>query len=231
MATDNRTLLEIARAYTQPGILVQAKIEGLLPGLLMHNGEAQVLQEQAAEEARKAGRRGKFIPTPEQEAEWGSYRYKEGKYKGALYLPSTNVRRSLVEASKAFKMPKSRASMFKSVAAGVTTPSECSPGFALYDPSDFKKKTPYTEYTLDRQRAVVSKASISRARPLLFPWGCEASFLLDVEAVAPEVFAEILGYAGSRIGVCDMRPELGGEYGRYAVTNLEVIEDLLAEEV
>jgi hypothetical protein len=221
-AIDTRSLLEIAQTYTQPGILIQATIEGLAPGLLMHSGDAQRKQQQAAEEAKRKGLRGKFIPTTEQEAEWGAYRVGDDP-EGALYLPGKNLRRSIVEASKAFKMPKSRSSMMRAVAAGVTTPQECSPGFTLHEPGTTK---PITEYVIDVQRAVVAKASIQRARPLVLPWACDAAFLLDTEAVLPEVFSEILGYAGARMGVCDQRPEKGGEYGRFTVTDLAVVEEL-----
>ena len=68
MATDSRSLLEIAQSYSGPGLLVRARLEGALPGLLMHSAAAMELAAAAAEAHRAAGKRSKYIPPANDEA-------------------------------------------------------------------------------------------------------------------------------------------------------------------
>jgi hypothetical protein len=217
MATDARSLLEIAQSYSAPGLAVRARFEGALPGMLMHSAASMELSIAAAEKHRAAGKRTKYIPPAPEEAEWGLYRLDDG----VLYLPAQNILRCLVEAAKAFKMPKSRSSMKNAVAAGVTVPFEVGFGFPLLAPDTFK---PISEWKIDTRRVVIQRAAIMRSRPLIEHWSVEASFLLDVDAVPPHIFAEIVGYSGARVGVCDFRPEKGGQFGRFTVTELDVVE-------
>jgi len=169
---------------------------------------------EAAEAEREKGKRSKFIPSSEQEAEWGLYRLPDG----TLYLPARSITRAFIEAGKAFKAPKSRASLKTAVAAGVTVPQTVGVGFPLLD----NKGNPITEYEIDKQRVVIQRAAIIRSRPLVPEWNAECEFLLDPEAVPPTVFAEIVGYTGARIGIGENRPEKGGQNGRFTVTMLEV---------
>lgn len=111
--------------------------------------------------------------------------------------------------------------MTYAVAAGVTTPLESGLGFPLLDPETNK---PIEEWTIDTRRVVIRKNSIQRSRPLVEHWATEPRFLLDVDAVPTEIFAQIVGYGGARVGVCDFRPEKGGQFGRFATTGLEIVE-------
>lgn len=216
MPADSRSLLEIAQSYSAPGLPVRATIVGVLPGFLMHSADQMQLNTAAAEAHRANGKRSKFIPSPQQEAEWGAYRNEDGN----IYLPTRCLLRCLIEAAKAFKMPKSRVSMKYAVAAGVTVPRERGLGFPLLD---IDTGEPISEYQIDTQRAVVQRAAIMRSRSLVPSWSCDIDLLIDTEAVLDTMFAELLGYAGSRIGVGDNRPEKGGQYGRFTVASLETV--------
>jgi hypothetical protein len=212
MTTTARTLLEIAQAYSAPGLHVRARLESISPGYLMHNPDAMNLQAQAAKEWSR-GHRSKFIPEPEQEAEWGSYRFEDG----TLCIPTRHFLRSFIEAGKAFKIPKSRANFSKAAAAGIRAPEGVT-GFALLDSNN----KPLRDYTVHIGRVVIARASVMRARPWLEPWACETEFLLDTDAMSPDVFADIIGYAGARVGIGDWRPEKSGQFGCWTVTSLEV---------
>jgi hypothetical protein len=215
MSTDSRSLLEIARSYSMPGLLVHVRFESRLPGMLMHSAEAMTKAEAAAAAHYAAGRRTKYIPPAAEEAEWGLYRDENGQ----LYLPAQNILRCLVEAGKQFKMPKSRATMSAAVAAGVTVPIESGLGFGLIDP---KTNEPITTWEIDTRRVVIRRAAIQRSRPKIVHWAIEGQFLLDVDAVPPHIFSEIVGYSGARVGVCDYRPEKGGQFGRFECVLFEV---------
>jgi hypothetical protein len=216
VALASRSLTEIAAEYAAPGLLLRARIEGLPPGLLMHNPDAMRTQEEAARAHKAAGRKTKFIPTAEEEAEWGAYRLSSG----SLYLPTRMLKRCCVEAGKAFKKDKSRASMFMDIAAGMTFPPSVGLGSPLLDPETGEL---LTKYVVNTQRAVVARQGIQRSRPLLEQWALETELSLDPDPVPPDVFAQIFGYAGARQGLGDLRPEKGGEYGRFRVVMLEVI--------
>lgn len=223
-ATDSRSLLEIAQGYSLPGTPVKVRLESIEPGLLMHSGESLRKQAEGEEEWRRNGGRGKFVPTSQQEAEWGAYQFEDK----TLYLPADNLLRCLVEAGKAFKKPKSRASMTRDVAAGVRIDMKHGLGFPLKNPTSGRA---YKKYEIDTRRAVIGKASIQRSRPHLPEWACDLEFLVDFEAVPDTIFAQIIGYAGSRIGLCDYRPELGGRFGCFSVTGLDVVGDSVPVEV
>lgn len=213
-SVDNRSLLDLAQQYSAPGIALAIRLEGLPPGLLQHNPDAQREQEKAAAEHKG---RGKFIPTPEQEAEWGAYRNTAGD----LCLPTRMLHRCFVEAAKAFKVPKQRVSFTYAVAAALRfrNADTVYNDFALLDPATNK---PLSEYETNQMRVVVGRASVYRARPLLETWAMDVIADLDPEAVSPEVFAQIVGYAGQRQGLGDNRPEKGGTYGQFTVTRFEV---------
>jgi hypothetical protein len=213
--TDSRSLLEIAQQYAGPGLAVRARLESQPPGFLMHSAEAMQRSAEATAKHRGSGKRSKFIPEAAVEAEFGAYKLTDG----SLYLPTKNLLRSLIEASKAFKKEKSRASLQKEAAAGISVPAAAGIGFPLLHP---KTGEILRTYTVDIQRAVVQRSAIMRSRPLIEEWAVEVEFSLDPDAIPPEIFAQIIGYAGSRIGVGDQRPEKAGAYGRFTVTELEV---------
>lgn len=209
-----KSLLDIAQVYAQPGIAVRFKIVGRPPGLLMHNPDAKRLNQEASEKHSADGRKGKFIPSHVDEAEWGAYRFDNGD----LRLPAHALRRCIVEAGKKFTVPKKRYSFSTFLASGLVTPPEYLKGFPLLD----SKGNPIKDYVVDVQRAVVNRAGIDRARPLVPEWIAEGSFEVDTDAVPLEIFAQVFGYAGARQGLLDFRPEKGGEYGLFHVTGLEV---------
>lgn len=214
-ATSPKSLLELAQQYALPGIEVSFRIVGRAPGLLMHNPDAKGKNEQAAVDHSSGGKKGKFIPSPEDEAEWGAYRFEDGH----LRLPAHALRRCLVESGKKFIVPKKRYSFSTMIASGLVTPSEYQPGFPLLDPVSGRQ---LKDYTLNVQRAVVNRAGIDRARPLIEEWAAEGVFEVDTDAVPLEVFAQVFGYAGARQGLLDFRPEKGGEYGLFTIEQLEI---------
>lgn len=193
-----------------------ARLVGLTP-LLMHKPN---MLAQAAGLRRTATKR---IPTPEEEAAEGAYRFEDG----TLYLPAVSLQRSMVEAAKAFKDPvRTRASLMKAVAATLTPPPV--EGYALLDPDTGEA---IGEYEIDVRRAVVQRAAIMRARPRIDAWVADVSMDFDFDAptgsngAGPEGALEeagkrlldVLVHAGSKVGVGDYRPERSGPFGRFRV--------------
>lgn len=210
----NRMLLETAQQYGNIGAYVKARISGLAPGILFHSGEAMVRAVDAAAEHRKGGKRSKFVPAYDQEAEWGCYRGDDGK----LVLLAAAVHRMLVEAGREFRKQGSRANMSKAAASAITPQPTNGAGWALLD-ADGK---PVENYDVHVARVVVNRASIMRARPHLLEWQCDLVFGLDTDAIELGMLAQMLGHGLSRIGLGDWRPEKNGVYGRARVVDISV---------
>lgn len=207
---------------TDDSTLIGFRLVGLRPGLLMHSGEAQRMNEEAAEKhkARSGGKRAsKFVPLPEQEAEWGAYRMPGT---GELYLPFENVLRMLTVAGVKFQDPNAPRYSLKEVMAGaVTAPLGCEIGYVLLGPDS---EEPLTEYALDRRRVGLGRnGSVMRARPRIDEWICDVSLELDESALTLDVFCNVLRYAVKRVGLMDYRPAKSGPFGRSRVERFEVI--------
>jgi hypothetical protein len=125
-----------------------------------------------------------------------------------------------VEAAKAFKIPKQRNSFSKAAAAAIRVPPAMGEGFALLSP---ETNQPVFDYEVDTRRAVIGRAAINRSRPKVVDWAVEAEFALDTDALPLSVFAEVVGYAGSRVGILDYRPEKTGQFGCFTVAKLDVV--------
>ncbi len=60
-------------------------------------------------------------------------------------------------------------------------------------------------------------AADMRWRPLFKSWKCDVTFELDSDLLTPEALVNLLNRAGFGVGIGEMRPEKGGEYGRFRV--------------
>jgi hypothetical protein len=177
-------------------------IEGLSPLLL--NNPRGMLQQSAGAPAKQ-----KRIPSPEEEAEGGTYRTAEG----IIAVPSIAVRNSMITAAAAFKY-KTRS--WKGFVSHIEIrPAELLP---LYDSQD----EPVTTYEIDLRRCVIKgRGSVARARPLIREWRANFTFLADTSMLPHdkprELIKQFLVEAGARIGIGDYRPEKTGWFGRFTV--------------
>lgn len=153
---------------------------------------------------QKAGR--KKIPSPEEEAEKGTYRLDNGQ----LYLKAEALRNSCVEGGKGLRLGKEsckgilRSTVFE-------TEETC----LLADPDT---GIPITDYEIDTRRAVVQRQGILRSRPMIQNWATEIELEYDEDFISPEAIRDYFEIAGRRVGVGDYRPQRGGHFGRYTVT-------------
>lgn len=72
------------------------------------------------------------------------------------------------------------------------------------------------EMVEDNVRVGVGSADL-RYRPYFHKWAVTLTFELDIELLRVEDLLTLLDRAGFGIGVCDWRPEKGGEYGRFKI--------------
>jgi len=204
----DRIPVEIPAQFGVISATLEADVLGLTP-LLMHNPG----QMQRGGGAQKSG---KNIPTPEEEAERGTYRLKGGQ----LHLPAHAVQRAMIEAAVQFKDPTyPKQTLKKPLAASLLPPDE--EGYGLFDPDTGEA---LHDYEIDVRRAVVQRQGVMRARPRIDRWAATLVIPFDAGAAIPvEMIATCLATAGSKVGVLDYRPESGGYFGRFEITAAAVV--------
>ena len=150
----------------------------------------------------------KVIPTPQQEAESKCY-WDTGH--SSLVIPSWNLFRCLVSASKGFR--DGRKSLSPTFNAGVRIEPEDYLSFGT------------DKYEIDIRRAVVQRQGVLRARPKLTSWALNFDLLVDTEDFPQRLLPaveKIVEDAGRRIGLGDFRLEKSGPYGKFVVESWEV---------
>lgn len=196
---------------------ISAKITGLTP-ILQHRPGSMMA---ATGEVKKSSE--KRIPTPEEECEAAVYRNEDG----ILYIPSQWIVRAMVESGKGFQNPQNRrATMMKPLAAALVPPPVL--GFPLFDQ---ESEEPIREYEIDIQRVVVQRNAVMRARPRIDSWEAFVNIGLDLAVLggdltgAAKLLSAVLAHAGSKQGLGDNRPERGGSYGRFQVSQFSVTDE------
>ena len=156
-----------------------------------------------------SGRGKKEVPTREEEAEARAYRLPDGQ----LFIPAAAFRASLLAAAGAYRVGIRGLK-------GLLAHIRIEPEFVPLVDADGK---PIKDYTIDVRRVVLTKmgkkVSISRARPRIEFWRATFRIVYDTELVGKgkedEHLRTPLADAGSRIGVCDFRPQCNGWFGRF----------------
>jgi hypothetical protein len=169
-------------------------------GILCHNPVSMLDPQPVA-----AGKK-KRVYDPVEEAAAACYVLQDGSYG----FPGIGFRNSMLEAAKAFKIPRSRASM-----AGIL-------GHIMVEPDlvpllDWNGK-PLRSYEIDRRRVVIKGNGVIHSRPFFPQWSAQFEIVYDPQLVpSTDIFFEIANDAGARVGVGDYRPQKKGWFGRFAV--------------
>lgn len=186
-------------------MIIEVKLEGIEPGILLHNPLSGIRREKTSKPANK-------IPTKEAEAEAGCYWSKDHK---TIVLPGDNLLSAVAQAGISWKAGKVRMASYM---------SSC----LKTDPTDLPFNT--TKYEIFEKRVVVQRNGVLRARPLINPWNLSFHLIVEDEYFPiqkeqiPENLKSIFEEAGARIGVGDWRPAKKGRFGRFKVVGWKVIE-------
>jgi hypothetical protein len=183
---------------------INVTIRGLPPGIIFQGKGVM-----AADEA-DGGKKKKQRP-PEEEAKLRAHWTGTGASR-QLCIPWVMLYQSICAAGGTFKY-RGQKTMSTVVAATISCEVDKIPlGTSEYEV--------YEEYVRIPPRTGVM---VSIGRPRIPKW--EASFVLvvDDELYAAENLREIIAHAGKLIGIGAWRPQLKGPYGRFEVTEFEIM--------
>lgn len=186
---------------------VDAEIKGI-SGILMHRFSVE--EQTKVSEGGAVGVR----PEPTTQAEQAAYRLPPaGKFKkGELYIPSENLRRAMVNGA-AYEKGRGRSTLQKFAAAAIFIhPDVLTLGVE--------------EYVIDSRAVVVpaTKGRVVRHRPRLDEWKLKFTLEYDDTLLTERQLRATLDHTGSKVGLCDFRPEKKGPYGRFMTTLWSPIE-------
>lgn len=179
---------------------VEIAIEGAAP-ILFHRWSCEAVEAKAA--AAKGSKAKK-------EDDWESYLYRNAA--GEIAIPGEYLRQSIIEAAKYRQDPRS--------------PRKCAKDLykaALIGLTDLAPTGATEPDYLDRRRACVQRAAVTRVRPALNA-GWSATFLMMVqtpEYISPQALNSVIADAGRLVGVGDFRPS----YDRFVVTGFTVLDE------
>lgn len=193
-----------------------AHIEGVTPLLSNRFDESQE-NEQDQRAVRVA--RG----TPREQAEKASYRFTRspGENEDApLYHPAMAILRLLRESGRNYKQRGNRQS-YKSLIPGAVAVLD--DVLFLLDADGNRIR----QFEVDSRPVVIlaTKGRIMRHRPKFFEWEMAFSLEIDTTLIAPEFVHQLLSEGGKRLGIGDFRPEKGGSFGRFILTNWKKVGD------
>lgn len=178
-------------------------IMGTTP-LLTHNPSSM-------QQASGTGR--KKIPTPEEEAEAGTYRLPDR----TLGFPAGGIRRSILDGATGLRVNRKAAKPFLAGSLLVADPM-----FPVLDGEGDPAR-----YAIDTQRAVVQHQGIMRSRPRIdLPWLIPCVFAFNQiieERLLEPLLTEALREAGRIVGIGDYRVQKMGTYGCYQAEQIKVV--------
>jgi len=180
----------------------EVEIEGIGPGILLHNPSGMGKNKKAA----------KSIPTPEAEAEAAAYWTDD---KSSLAFPGDNIRSALTAACAGWKLPSNKKLSLGLIVAGDVNIEPIMVPFGTLD------------YEIMVKRVVVQRQGVLRARPLLKTW--KLKFIVAWEAAHlgddfhSTVLPELLDRLGGTIGIGDFRPARKGPYGRFHTVSIKKV--------
>ena len=179
---------------------INITIEGTAP-LLMNRYNVE------AELERQKGKRITKKYIPKEEAEKAAYWSSSGKK--LLIIPSEVIYASLLNASSFHKIGKRSA---KSILAGSIR----------VEPMEISLGT--NKYVIDTRPVVIQRARVLKSRAKLETWKASFKVIYSEKLIADtQIIKTVLEEAGQRIGLMDFRPQKGGPYGTFKVTQFKIL--------
>jgi hypothetical protein len=184
---------------------VVVRIEGISPILINRFKEESEIKQVM----KKAGK--KDYGTPREQANATAYQDPDGR----IWIPSSWIKGAIQTVASDYKLPSSRKSV-KSVSGGAIIPTE----EKLY----FLEKYTTKNIEIDSRPCVVQRARIMRHRARLEVWSVECVLEIEEDIIPTDEVHQMLTDAGRRAGIGDFRPQRGGPFGRFVITNWKILD-------
>jgi len=175
---------------------IEVEIEGITP-LLMNSPKGML---EPVPEIKQAKKRY----DPAEEAEKVAYRNSKGK----LFVPSTAIKGSLVNAASYKKAGKFT---LRPLIAG---------GVRLKEPEIILDNQ---NYEIDARTVVIQRSRVVKWRPRIDDWKLNFTIVYNDKLLTDEHIKLCLIEAGERVGLLDFRPQKLGEFGMFKVNKFKVV--------
>ena len=187
--------------------LIELTIAGTSPIIINKFTDAAA---QAATDGERASTKGERL-TPAEDAEERLYVDEQGQ----PIMPGPNLLMAFTSAGRFFKNGKTQLSTTKSsiipAAIGLSE---------VYFP--LQSKAPWKVDTRP-VRIPATGGRILRHRPMFDDWSIDFSLTVETDLLTVARVRDVVDAAGSRIGLCDFRPECRGPFGRFKVTSWKLV--------
>ena len=188
-------------------VQVVVRLKGVSP-LVQHcwSEKARTMMRDKQQTGKKTKTRE--LKDPKAEGEAAMYRTEDGK----PGIPAVAIKAAVIDAAhNDLGMPKTlvRKSLFiHPFGRDVVLPLEHAD----------KKKRGAVEYAIEEDMVRVGQGSADlRYRPYFYDWGVTTTWIIDADGLQVSDLLTLLDRAGFGIGVCEWRPEKGGQFGRFKI--------------
>lgn len=194
--------------------VIRVGLQGLAPGLLMHN-PGSIYAKRGTKP--KSCSHGRLLDKPCVDClEAATYRTTDGR----LCIPSVALHGAIINGARQAKIGKRSA---VPIISGVlrVRPFDIPltiPG-APFDTTEGK-----LDFKIDTRWVVIQHQRVINYRPWIPEWSAEFYLLFDPSYLSSEeVLREIVTRAGRQVGVLDFRPAHTGAFGTFVITKWETI--------
>jgi hypothetical protein len=177
---------------------IEVEITGISP-LLQHRFPVEESEQQTTAKNRKQ---------KEEDVEKSLYKLADG----TIYQPSVHFISSLKKAGAKFQIPGQGKATYKNIIGS---------GAVLISPEAIPHKTQSFEIDIRPVVVPATKGRVVRKRPVFKNWVLRFNVEFDEDEISAATIKELLEYAGRRVGIGDFRPEKGGSFGRFMVSEFK----------
>jgi hypothetical protein len=168
--------------------------------LIMHKWSEKAMREMREKHAGKKTK-SRDVRDPMKEADEATYKTKDGE----PGIPAMAIKNAIIEAAHK-DLGVEKTLVRKALFLKCGDPK-------LVIPIDYEEVDECVE---DLVRVSGGGPDL-RYRPYFYDWSCVIEFVLETNLITVDTFVTLVNRAGMSVGVCEQRPERGGEYGRFEV--------------
>lgn len=179
---------------------IKVRIEGKGLGLLQHRFTVKT-----QEEAKGPRRKNQTQLTDNVEA----YLYMDGEM---ICQPGDHIHKMLQRCGAKFQIPGQKKLTYKNIIGA---------GAIQVEPDLIPHEN--QQYEIDERPVIVNRGRIIRQRPYFPKWALSFILSYDDEEISKTTIKDILEYASDRNGIGDYRPEKGGPFGKFIVTEFKEV--------